>query len=178
MRTVTYGAACSLDGFIAAQDGGMDWLHFSKDVHAIIGAYWKTIDVILMGRKTWSHAAEQGGGGGDAGGGGKIKTYVFSRTLKQSPGRGVQLVRADAGAFVQDLKREQGKGICVMGGGELARSLFQAGVIDEVGVNIHPVLLGSGVPLFPAIGRQVNLELLESRVLDGGCVLANYRVRR
>jgi dihydrofolate reductase len=64
-----------------------------------------------------------------------------------------------------------------MGGGDLARTLFQAGVIDEVGLNIHPVLLGAGVPLFPEIGRRLNLDLLESRILDGGCVLANYRVR-
>lgn len=174
MRTVTYGAACSLDGFIAARDGGLDWLHFSKDVQSIIGAYWKTIDAVLMGRKTWSHAAAQGGGGGD----GKIATYLFSRTLKQSPDPGVQLVTGEAGAFVENLKRKRGKGICLMGGGELARSLFQAGVVDEVGVNVHPVLLGSGVPLFPEIGRRVNLELLESRVLEGGCVLASYRVRR
>lgn len=64
-----------------------------------------------------------------------------------------------------------------MGGGELARTLFQADAIDEVGLNIHPLVLGSGVPLFPEIGRRVALELLESRRLDGGCILANYRVR-
>jgi dihydrofolate reductase len=176
MRIVTYGAACSLDGFIAGKDGNMDWLHFSKDVQAIVGAYWKTIDTILMGRKTWSHAIAQGGGGG-AGGSSKIKTYVFSRTLKQLPGEGAQLVSSDPGQFVLDLKQQTGKGICVMGGGELARTLFQAGAIDEVGLNIHPLLLGSGVPLFPETGCRVKLELLESRTLDGGCVLANYRVR-
>jgi dihydrofolate reductase len=174
VRTVTYGAACSLDGFIAASDGGLDWLHFSPDVQAIIGAYWKTIDVILMGRKTWSHAAAQGSEG--MSGGGKIKTYVFSRTLEHIPDPGVQLVRSDPGEFVLDLKRKKGKGICVMGGGELARSLFQAGAIDEVGVNIHPILLGSGVPLFPDLGCRVKLKLLETRELDGGCVLANYQV--
>jgi dihydrofolate reductase len=177
MRLVTYGAGCSLDGFIAGKDGNLDWLHFSKDVQAIMGAYWKTIDTILMGRKTWSHAVAQGGGGGGGGKNNKIKTYVFSRTVKEIPGTGVQLVSTDPGEFVLDLKQQKGKGICLMGGGELARTLFQAGAIDEVGLNIHPLLLGSGVPLFPQIGRQVSLELLESRTLDGGCVLANYRVR-
>ena len=82
----------------------------------------------------------------------------------------------DAGSFVRDLRRQPGKGIVVMGGGELACSLFAAGVIDEVGLNIHPVLLGSGVPLFRDAGR-IPLELAESRVMDGGCVLATYRVR-
>jgi dihydrofolate reductase len=173
VRTVTYGAAGSLDGFIAGPGAEMDWLHFSPDVQTIIATYWKTIDVVLMGRKTWSHGAEQGSAGSSP----EIKTYIFSRTLKESPAAGVELVTTDPGAFVHNLKRQKGRGICVMGGGELARTLFQAGVIDEVGLNIHPVLLGSGVPLFPEIGRRVNLELLESRILDGGCVLANYRVR-
>ena len=53
MRTVTYGAACSLDGFIAAADGGLDWLHFSRDVQAVMSDYWKRIDTVLMGRRTW-----------------------------------------------------------------------------------------------------------------------------
>jgi dihydrofolate reductase len=176
VRIVTYGAACSLDGFIVGPGAEMDWLHFSKDVEAIISAYWKTIDVVLMGRKTWSHAAEQGGY--DSVSSGKMKTYVFSRTMKQSPAPGVELVTTDPGAFVNQLKKRKGRGICFMGGWDLARSLFRAGVIDEVGLNIHPVLLGAGVPLFPEIGRRVGLELLESRILDGGCVLANYRVNR
>ena len=52
MRTVTYGAACSLDGFIAPADGSMDWLHFSRDVQEFMKTYWASIDTILMGRKT------------------------------------------------------------------------------------------------------------------------------
>jgi dihydrofolate reductase len=63
-----------------------------------------------------------------------------------------------------------------MGGGELAQSLLAAGVIDEIGLNVHPVLLGSGVPFFRDPGRRISLELAESRVIDGGCVLSTYRV--
>lgn len=106
-----------------------------------------------------------------------VETYLFSRTLKKSP-KGVSLVSEDAGRVVHDLKRRAGKGICLMGGGELACSLFAAGAIDEVGLNIHPVLLGSGVPVFRDPGQRVQLTLSESRVLDGGCVLASYRVAR
>ena len=61
MRTVTYGAACSLDGFIAAEDGDLDWLHFSKDVQQVTADYWKTVDAVLMGRKTWEFAEGMGG---------------------------------------------------------------------------------------------------------------------
>src|SRR5689334_18552442 len=79
MRTVTYGAACSLDGFIAGSGGEIDWLHMSGDVNQIMRDYWKSVDTILMGRKTWDQAVRMGGGG-DMGGMSKIKTYVFSRT--------------------------------------------------------------------------------------------------
>lgn len=173
MRTVTYGAACSLDGFITGPDGSIDWLHFSRDVQEFMTTYWASIDTMLMGRKTYEFAMGQGGGGG--GGMKGITTYIFSRTLDHV-GRGANLVREDAGEFVRQLKEKPGKGICVMGGGELAQSLLAAGVIDEIGLNVHPVLLGSGVPFFRDPGRRISLELAESRVIDGGCVLSTYRV--
>ena len=176
MRTVTYGAACSLDGFIAGTDGSVDWLHFSRDVQQVMTTYWSSIDTMIMGRKTWEVAVGQAAGGGGGGGGMKgITTYIFSRTLDRV-GHGAHLVREDAGEFVRQLKEQPGKGICVMGGGELAQSLLAAGVIDEIGLNVHPILLGSGVPFFRDPGRRIPLELTESRVMDGGCVLSTYRV--
>jgi dihydrofolate reductase len=78
---------------------------------------------------------------------------------------------------VRELKAQNGKGICVMGGGELARSLFEAGLIDEIGFNIHPVLLGAGVPVFHPMSRQIDLELHECRAFKNGCVYVSYRVK-
>ncbi|HET7231334.1 MAG TPA: dihydrofolate reductase family protein [Longimicrobium sp.] len=174
MRTVTYGAAASLDGYIARPDGAVDWLHWSDDVGAIMKEFWKGIDTILMGRKTWEVSVAMGGGGGMMKG---MRGYLFSRTMSESP-EGMELVSEDAGAFVRRLKEQDGKGICMMGGGELARSFFEADVIDEVGANVHPVLLGTGIPLFPPMQRQVNLEMIENRSLAGGCAYLRYRVVR
>ena len=183
MRTVTYGAASSLDGFITDRAGSVEWLHFSKDVSDFIANYWKAIDTILMGRKTWEVAAASAPPPGKRGKGRKssampgIKaTYVFSRTLTTIPQNDAQLVRGDAGAFVRQLKEQDGKDICVLGGGDFARSLFEAGVIDEVGFNMHPVLLGAGAPLFLDAGRRIDLQLKECRTIDGGCVLVTYQV--
>jgi dihydrofolate reductase len=175
MRTVTYGAACSLDGFIAAADGGIDWLHFSKDVQQYMAAFWPTIDTILMGRLTWEVSARQQPDDGAATPG--IATYVFSRTLSRIDRKGVELVRDDAVKFVGDLKRTPGKGICVMGGGVLGTALIEGGVVDVIGLNVHPVLLGSGIPLFRDPHRRVPLQLSETRRLAGGCVLSTYRVK-
>jgi len=177
MRKITYGSACSMDGFITGPDGALDWLHFSKDVQTIMADYFQTIDAMLMGRKTFVEAEAIGGGGGGESMSG-IETYVFSRTLTSLKNPGAHLVSDDAAAFVRQLKRKPGKGICLMGGGELARSLFETQLVDEVGLNIHPVVLGGGIPMFPAPGPRVNLELLSSRTIAGGCVYSLYRVKR
>jgi len=169
MRIVTYGAACSLDGFIADSDGGVEWLHMSRDVQAILAEYWATIDTLVWGRKTWEFAASHGGGMAESR---SMRNYVFSRTLTTAP-----FVSGDPGAFVNDLKRQPGKGICVMSGGHLAQALFAADAIDEVGLNIHPVLLGTGVPLFRDSGKRIALERKEVKAIAGGCVYAIYRVR-
>jgi dihydrofolate reductase len=173
MRKVIYGGACSLDGFFTDRNGAIDWLHFSKDAEQIMKKSWGSTDTFLLGRKTYEAAAAQGGGGSMPG----VKAYVFSRTLKTIPGKGAELVSSDAGDFVRALKAQPGKDIIVMSGGNLASSLLKAGVIDEIGLNVHPVLLGSGVPAFLDPGIRVGLELTECRAIDGGCVFVNYRVK-
>jgi dihydrofolate reductase len=175
MRKVVYGAACSLDGFITAADGAIDWLHWSDDVSKIMAEHWSATDTVLMGRKTWEVAAASGSGGGGMAG---LQGYVFSRTLRSIDQPGVTLVSENAGDFVRTLKKKEGKNIVVMGGGDLGRSLFEAGVVDQVGLNVHPVLLGSGTPLFLDAKQRIKLELVECRQLHGGCVLLDYRVKR
>lgn len=172
MRKVTFGGANSLDNYLARPDHAVDWLRWGDEVAAVMADFWKTIDTVLMGRKTYEVAARGGQGGGYPG----VKAYVFSRTLKEDPGGGVTVIRSDAAEFVRDLKQQEGKDICVMGGGELARSLFEARLIDEIGFNIHPVLLGSGIPLFHPMSCQINLGLRECRVFKNGCVYVTYRV--
>ena len=173
MRTVTYGAACSADGFIAGADGSYDWIRFTKDAESIMADYWRRIDTLLIGRKTWDVAKGQGGGGGMPG----VHSYVFSRTLDSIKRKGVTLVKDDAAEFVRDLKERPGKDICVFGGGDLARSLFAAGVIDEIGINIQPVMLGAGVPLFVDPGRRIDLELKECRAIAQNCIYVVYAVK-
>jgi len=125
-----------------------------------------------MGRKTYEVALQNGTTSYP-----DVKNFVFSRTMKESPDPQVKIISENAARFVSDLKRKEGKGICVMGGGELARSLFEASLIDEIGLNIHPILLGSGIPLFHRM-TQTNLELIECKTLKNGCVYVLYHVRK
>ena len=175
MRKVTFGGANSLDNFIARNDDTVDWLMFNKEVAQLMEDYWKTIDTVVMGRRTYE-VAMKNAGGGDGGAYPGVTSYVFSRTLKEV--KGANLISEDAADFVSKLKKEKGKDICVMGGGILARSLFEADLIDEVGINVHPVLLGSGIPLFHEMKKQINLKLIKCQELKNGCVVLTYRVKR
>ena len=173
MRKVTWSAACSLDLMLAGPDGGLDWLRWSDDAAALAGASWQGVDSLLMGRKTYDFAAKSGGGG-DAGDS-PIRTFIFSRTMTEAP-KGASLVATDPAAFVRDLKQQEGGDIMLMGGGELASVLIEGGVVDEIGLNLHPLLLGGGTPFFRPLAHVVNLALIEARPLAKDCVSLRYRV--
>lgn len=180
MRKVVFGGANSLDNFLAREDGAVDWLMWGDEAAELMKDTWSRFDAIIMGRKTYDAAVEMAPktkGKKAASPYGDIRTIVFSRTLKPGSVDGVQVTSDDPGEFVKELKKQSGKEICVMGGGDLAKTLFEAGVIDEIGFNIHPVLLGSGIPLFHTLSRQIDLELLECRPYKNGCVYVLYRVK-
>src|SRR5437016_1529220 len=174
MRKLTLGLANSLDNYIARKDGGFDWLHWSKEVAEISAKFMKTVDALLIGRKTFEVMLASGQTSYPG-----AKNYVFSRAkkkrealkkklaAKKKPNRNVEIVAEDAANFVSELKKRKGKGIVVFGGGELAKSLFEADLIDEVVLNIHQVLVGSGIPLFHEMKKQIDLELLECKILEG-----------
>ena len=179
MRKVTFGGANSLDNFIARPDGAVEWLMWSDEAGEIMKDFWSKIDTVVMGRKTWDVAranAPKPKKGKAKNPYGDMKTYVFSRTLKAGEDDGALILNSDPGEFVRDLKQYDGKDICIMGGGELGRDLLEAGVIDEIGFNIHPILLGNGIPLFHKMKRQIDLELIECRQFKNGCVYVLYRV--
>lgn len=171
MRKVIFGGANTVDNYIAGKDDSIDWIRQSKEANEILKEYWKRIDTEILGRRTYEVAMKSGGGTGFGG----LKTYVCSRTLKKIPNKKVELA-SDAVSLVKRLKAEKGKDIIVMGGSLIGKSLFEAGLIDELGVNIHPVLLGSGIPLFGEMNRRIELELRECKPTKNGCVVLTYNV--
>ena len=174
MRKITFGGANSFDNYFARKDHAIDWLLWSDEAAGVMADYWKTIDTVLWGRKTYEVALKQTKGKGNPYPG--VMSYVFSRTLPPSQDKAVEIISADAAGFVRRLKSEEGKDICVMGGGDFAKTLFEADLIDEIGFNIHPVLLGSGIPVFYEMKQQINLELIDCNSFKNGCVMVRYRV--
>src|SRR5919109_4394039 len=174
MRKVTFGVANSLDNYIARSDGAIDWILQSEEAASRMAEFWKTIDTVVIGRKTYEPVLKSGKPFPTLPG---VKNYVLSRTLPEVSDKNVKIIREDAAEFVRKLKTEEGKGIAVTGG-LLAKPLFEANLIDEVRMNIHPVLLGSGIPLFHKMSHQVDLELIECQPFKNGCVSITYRVKR
>jgi dihydrofolate reductase len=174
MRKVTYGGANSLDNYLAGPGEAIDWLRWSDDAAAVSSESFRGVDTMLLGRRTFEFAQRMGGGPVPAG----VTTYVCSRTLEDLPANAkAELVREDAAEFVRRLKSQPGGNILVMGGGELGSALIGAGLVDEIGLSLHPVLLGGGTPVFHPFSRRIELELIEARPIARQCVLVRYRVK-
>lgn len=105
------------------------------------------------------------------------KTIVFSRTLRQSDYPKI-LIADEVTTTISDLKKKPGKDIWLFGGGELFRSVLDAGLIDTIEVAVMPILLSEGVPLLAAGARSPFLQLTESKTLPSGTVMLSYNVAK
>jgi dihydrofolate reductase len=160
MRKVVYGGAMSLDGYIAGPNGEYDWIVMDPDID--FAEAMDRFDTFLIGRKTFEATRRMGGDEAPPTPG--IRNIVFSRTLR--PEDCPYPVSDDAERVVAALREEPGKDIALFGGGELFRSLLAAGLVDEVGFAVIPVLLGGGIPLLPSPAERARLKLKKHRVYE------------
>lgn len=170
----------SVDGYIARPDGDVAWLDRPRPRGNYgAGAFFKSIDTILWGRKTYSKGIEMGMEKRMATGfGAGIQNYVFSRQALESKVAGFQLVRQPIKAFAEGLRKKRGKNIWMMGGGEIIASFLDEGEIDEFIINVVPILIGEGIPLIQPRHRLIRLKLLSSKAFPDGVVGRHYQVGR
>jgi dihydrofolate reductase len=103
------------------------------------------------------------------------KHYVFSNTLQSLPTKAV-LVDGNIEEKVIELKKEEGKDIWLFGGASLTTSFMKAGLLDELLLAIHPVILGEGKALFKDITKRTWLKLTESKTYESGLVQNRYTI--
>lgn len=163
MRKVILGCGITLDGYIARPDGSVDYLVMPKGAEKVMADFYASIDTIVFGRKTYDAMRRMMAQGEHEGPAGPWKTYVFSRTLPSGERDGMTFVKESPAAFMRKLRKKPGKHICHMGGGELARSFLQADLVDELWMHVVPILLGDGIPMFPAGFPQRNFKLCECK---------------
>jgi dihydrofolate reductase len=169
-RRLRYQVAMSLDGFIAGPNGEHDWIVMDPAID--FAALFKEFDTAVMGRKTYEVLVTQGGHGELPG----LEVVVFSRTLHPATHPGVRIVNDDPREVVAALKAKPGRDIWLYGGGDLFRSLLDAGLVDTVEVAVVPVLLGGGVPLLPP-GAATKLTLADQKTLSAsGIVALSYSI--
>ena len=172
MRRIRYQVATSLDGYIAGPKGEADWITMDPDID--FRAHFAQFDAVLIGRRSFEVLTGGKKKGGAMPG---MKTFVFSRTLRQRDYPKVTIVAENAGETVTALRAESGKDIWLFGGGLLFRSLLDAGLVDTVEVAVMPVLLGGGVPLLPPPAKAGKLNLTGHKVYKTGIVLLEYAVK-
>ena len=187
MRKLAVGMNLSLDGYIAAPGDDLGWGVPSDELFQWWSDRVGATGLALYGRRLWqtmsSHwpTADQQPGATPA----HIEfarrwrdmpKVVFSSTTTAVDGN-ARLVTGDAVPEIIRLKTEDG-GPMDVGGATLAGAAMRAGLIDEYAIVTHPVLVGGGIPFFPALDSWVDLTLVETRTFPGGVVLTRYATRR
>jgi dihydrofolate reductase len=176
-RKVIVEIATSADGYIARRDGDVAWLDRpAPKGHYGMGAFVKSIDTILWGRKTYTKGIEMGMKAGAFGP--KIKSYLFSRKPRMSLLQGFELVKEPIKPFMRRLRRQPGKEIWMMGGSEIIASFLDEGEIDEFSIHVIPILIGDGIPLIKPQHRSIELKLLSIKKFSDGVVHLHYQVDR
>jgi dihydrofolate reductase len=160
MSIVFYGAI-SLDGYLARKNDSLDWL-FGTEGEEETGYqdFYDSVDIILMGRSTYDQigilSPEKFPYEGKP-------CYVFSRSVTGSTDH-VTFINEDIVSFTQSLKEQaKGKVIWMVGGGEVLRPVLEAKLVDEFIIQIAPVIIGQGIPLFVPGDQENELTLMDVR---------------
>jgi dihydrofolate reductase len=180
MRKIIVYIATSADGFIARKDGGVDWLDRPRTAGDYgMGKFFKSIDTILWGRKTYDMmlAFQKEGKETPASFRG-IKNYAFSHRPPRKVAAGFEFVKEPIKTFAQRLRDEEGKDIWMMGGAGIIGSFLDDGEIDEFIINIIPTFIGEGIPLISPGHRTVPLKLLGCEEFSDGVVRLHYQVEK
>lgn len=183
MGKVIYAFSVSVDGFIEAANGDISWSFPGAELHQHFNDQERKIDTYLYGRRLYENMAAYWPTADENPSGPEFeieyariwkakKKIVFSNTLTQV-GWNSQLFRGNIAEEINRLKAQPGKDMSV-GGATLAASFMQLGLIDEFRMYIHPIILGSGKPMFPQLRDRIGLKLAETRTFDSSVVLLEY----
>jgi dihydrofolate reductase len=175
-RKIIVNIATSADGYVARTDGNLDWLTRRPAPKGFYGLpnFSRSIDAKILGRKTFDLSVKMGASFSP-----DNVHYVFSRRPPPaSVPAGVQFVTESIRAFAERLRKQAGKNIWMMGGGEIIGSFLDEDAIDEFIITVVPTFIGEGVPLIAPRHREVPLQLLSLQRFPDGVVQLHYEVQQ
>jgi dihydrofolate reductase len=179
MRKIIYLIHMSLDGFVAGPNGEMDWIGYNEELEHYVHALHHTTDAAIYGRVTYqmmesywpSVLTNPSSAGGDLAHAqwlDRATKIVFSRSLQSVEWKNTVLIHDNIKEEMTKIKQQPGKNLWLIGSPSIGQAFMQHGLIDEYWINVNPVVLGSGKPLFAGMNKTLNLKLLESRTFGGG----------
>jgi dihydrofolate reductase len=170
VRRLQLFVATSVDGYVTGPDGDTSWRHPGAE---LVAPAWPRVDTILMGWRTYETACASGWPHEGR------RMVVFSRTRAPSIATSHTVATArPPSEVIADLRSRAGGSLALVAGGALAAACFAAGLVDEVFVAIHPVLLGGGTPWLAGAQPATALTTLSERRQPSGIVQLAYRVER
>ena len=182
MRKLLSFMVVTLDGFYEGPNGEFDWPNVDDEFAEFSISQLNDIDTLLFGRVTYEgmasywptpEAREFDPVITDRMNG--ITKFVFSSTLKEAAWQNSTLITEDPATTVAKLKSEPGNALALFGSPSLTVALLEQGLVDEVRVMVHPILLGGGKSLFTGLSDRVHLKLETTLVFSSGNVLLTYR---
>jgi dihydrofolate reductase len=169
---VVYYVASSLDGYIATPDGDVDWLsrfHVAGEDHGA-GKLEASVDALLLGSHTYEFALKLGQWPSP-----NKPSWVFTRRALRVLHPSITLISQSPREVVELLASRKMGRAWLMGGGKLAASFHEQGLISRCIISVFPVLLGSGIPVFaPHFSPPHRLRLVESKPFKSGIVQLTY----
>lgn len=168
MRKIILNIAVSLDGFIEGPNGEFDWCFTDQDYG--MKDFMNRIDTIFFGRKSYELILKMSKNPFPY----KIK-YVFSKTIKIAEGK-TQSINRDVNKEITFIKNQTGKDIWLFGGAGLTTTLINYGLVDELQLAVHPLLLGQGKPLFENINEKIEFKLIDTKTYSTGLVQLFYEL--
>lgn len=178
MAKIQLYIATTIDGFIARENGSLDWLFEHANSNKLDYGYndfLKEVDIILMGRRTYDELMGYGVNWPYE----DKKTYILSRSTNykiKTPN--TFLIGKISKAFIESLKSESKKNIWIVGGGILISQFLNKSAINEMILSIIPIILGKGVKLFPDEPHETKFQLLSSQSFETGVVNLAYRAKQ
>jgi dihydrofolate reductase len=179
MKKVIFQFSVSLDGYFEGLNHEIDWHRMDDEFNAYVVEMLNATEVLIMGRRNYELMASYWptATGNDP----VIKErmnetpkLVFSRTLKKVEWRNSRLATGSIAEELARLKQAPGNGLLWVGGSELAASVLELGLLDELRFIITPILLGGGKTVFSGIKKRHSLRLLSTRKFQSGNVVMIY----